>query len=402
MALRDQPYFPLYVNDFLSDEKLGECSAESTGVYIRLLCIMHKSEEYGTIKLKEKDKIKSKSLANFSCKLSKLMPYDVETVERSLEELLLENVIKMEGDIIWQPRMVKDGHISEVRAKAGSAGGKSVRDIATKRKYNKPGYLYIVEDCDDELCHKVGISKDPKTRLQQLCSKSKRSLKIVQLYEVDDMGMAEDNVLCKLQSIRDGEWIYNVPLSVVQKTVESSISTSKSQANSENEYEYENENEIDSKTDIVQSTDKREKLKEHTHTRVDDDDEEDDLFDDFWNAYPKKTGDIKSAYFEYLGVIKTTAPEILIGAVKQQSKDMTREDCRYFPSAEKWLRNKGWMAKSDFREPEKKKPQQEDGYIAPFTPKEKRHEPYDLSDMVEWPPGSNHYIPSREVPKDGG
>lgn len=132
------------------------------------------------------------------------------------------------------------------------------------------------------------------------------------------------------------------------------------------------------------------------------DDEEDDLFDDFWNAYPKKTGDIKSAYFEYLGVIKTTAPEILIGAVKQQSKDMTREDCRYFPSAEKWLRNKGWMAKSDFREPEKKKPQQEDGYIAPFTPKEKRHEPYDLSDMVEWPPGSNHYIPSREVPKDGG
>lgn len=140
-----------------------------------------------------------------------------------------------------------------------------------------------------------------------------------------------------------------------------------------------------------------------TSTRArEDEDEEDDLFDDFWNAYPKKTGDIKSAYFEYLGAIKTTAPEILIGAVKQQSKDMTREDCRYFPSAEKWLRNKGWMAKSDFREPEKKKPQQEDGYIAPFTPKEKRHEPYDLSDMVEWPPGSNHYIPSREVPKDGG
>lgn len=136
--------------------------------------------------------------------------------------------------------------------------------------------------------------------------------------------------------------------------------------------------------------------------REDDQDEEDDLFDDFWNAYPKKTGDIKSAYFEYLGAIKTTAPEILIGAVKQQSKDMTREDCRYFPSAEKWLRNKGWMAKSDFKEPEKKKTTQEGGYIAPFTPKELRHDPYDLSDMVEWPPGSNHYIPSREVPKDGG
>lgn len=253
MALRDQPYFPLYVNDFLSDEKLGECSAESTGVYIRLLCIMHKSEEYGTIKLKEKDKITSKSIANFSNKLSKLMPYTVETVERSLEELLLENVIKMEGDKIWQPRMVKDGHISEVRAKAGSAGGKSVRDIATKRKYNKPGYLYIVEDCDDELCHKVGISKDPKTRLQQIRCKSKRDMKIVRLYEVDDMGATEDNVLTKLQSIRDGEWIYGVQLSTIVKIVDSAInkSASKLQANPENEIvivnEYENEIDNDKK-----------------------------------------------------------------------------------------------------------------------------------------------------------
>ena len=43
MALRDQPYLPLYVQDFLTDEKLAECSAMATGVYIRLMCIMHKS-----------------------------------------------------------------------------------------------------------------------------------------------------------------------------------------------------------------------------------------------------------------------------------------------------------------------------------------------------------------------
>lgn len=40
MALRDQPYLPLYVLDFLVDEKLAYCSAESTGVYIRLMCIL--------------------------------------------------------------------------------------------------------------------------------------------------------------------------------------------------------------------------------------------------------------------------------------------------------------------------------------------------------------------------
>ena len=44
MALRDQPYIPLYVQDFMTDEKLSECSAESTGVYIRVMCIMHKSQ----------------------------------------------------------------------------------------------------------------------------------------------------------------------------------------------------------------------------------------------------------------------------------------------------------------------------------------------------------------------
>ena len=47
MALRDQPYIPLYVQDFMTDEKLNECSAATTEVYIRLMCVMHKSEKIG-------------------------------------------------------------------------------------------------------------------------------------------------------------------------------------------------------------------------------------------------------------------------------------------------------------------------------------------------------------------
>lgn len=255
MALRDQPYLPLYVNDFLSDEKLGECSAASTGVYIRLLCIMHKMEEYGAIKLKVKDKIKSKSIANFSIKLSKLMPYDVDTVESALEELVSENVIKIDGDRLWQPRMVKDGAISEVRSKAGSTGGKAVRNNAKKKLYNEPGFLYIAEDCNDELCHKIGISKDPKTRIQQLSSKSKREMKIVKLYEVDDMGITEDNALCQLQEVRDGEWVYNLPLSNIINSIQKIISTSKSQANTENETENEYEDENGKNSGIEEEND---------------------------------------------------------------------------------------------------------------------------------------------------
>ena len=135
--------------------------------------------------------------------------------------------------------------------------------------------------------------------------------------------------------------------------------------------------------------------------REDDQDEEDDRFDEFWDAYPKKTGDIKSAYFEYLGTIKTIAPETLIEAVKQQSKDMTREDFRYFPSAENWLKNKAWLTKSDFKEPDKKPKPQQDEHIPAFTPPEKRTQPVNLvTDVIEWPPGSGEYRLKSEVKQD--
>ncbi len=390
MALRDQPYFPLYVNDFLSDEKLGECSAESTGVYIRLLCIMHKSEEYGTIKLKNKDKITSKSIANFSNKLSKLMPYDVETVERSLEELLLENVIKIEGDKIWQPRMVKDGHISEARAKAGSAGGKSVRDIATKRKYNKPGYLYIVEDCDDELCHKVGISKDPKTRLQQIRSKSKRDMKIVRLYEVDDMGATEDNVLTMLQSIRDGEWIYGVQLSAILKIVDSAISntTSKLQANPEIEYEDEYENDNDKSKGNGEGNDLSRVM---------------NFYLDRVNATPSPMciDELKQytatlgadVVLHALGIAldeRKTGWSYIRGILSRYERDGLK-NMEAVLQAEQQFKAKKETQKQKQGEPE----------IQAFTPRERRQEPYNLADMVEWPPGSNQYRPSREVPGYG-
>ena len=41
MARKDLPYLPLYVQDFLTDEKLMECTASATGVYIRIMCVLH-------------------------------------------------------------------------------------------------------------------------------------------------------------------------------------------------------------------------------------------------------------------------------------------------------------------------------------------------------------------------
>ena len=127
MALRSQPYIPLYVQDFMTDEKLSECSAESTGVYIRVMCIMHKSQEYGTVLLKQKDKQNPSKIKNFAVKLHRLMPYSVDVIERSLTELVDEEVLTIEGDVLMQRRMVRDGNISLIRANAGSKGGKTAQ-----------------------------------------------------------------------------------------------------------------------------------------------------------------------------------------------------------------------------------------------------------------------------------
>jgi len=122
MALRNQPYIPLYVQDFLTDEKLNECSAESVGVYIMLMCVMHKSKEYGTILLRQKDRQNVNIVSDFAVKLTKHLPYDATTIERALTELLEEGVLNIDGSMLFQKRMVRDGKLSEMRSAAGKKG----------------------------------------------------------------------------------------------------------------------------------------------------------------------------------------------------------------------------------------------------------------------------------------
>jgi len=140
----------MYANDFLVDEKLCECGAESTGVYVRLMCLMHKSEEYGVILLKQNDKQNIKQILNFACKLAKHMPYQTDVIERSLEELITNGVIQLEGDKIIQKRMVKDNYVSIVRASAGKKGGKTTafaKDFAQAK--SQANYEYENENIND-------------------------------------------------------------------------------------------------------------------------------------------------------------------------------------------------------------------------------------------------------------
>lgn len=132
MSRRDQPYIPLYVMDFLTDEKLRECSAESVGVYIMLMCVMHKQEEYGTIALREKDRKSADIISDFAAKLAKHLPFGEGVIYRAIGELLAEGVIHEDGKRLIQKRMVRDADISEKRSTAGRKGSATTNGKADK------------------------------------------------------------------------------------------------------------------------------------------------------------------------------------------------------------------------------------------------------------------------------
>lgn len=123
MALRNNPYLPLYIQDFMTDEKLAECSPHATGIYIRIMCLLHKCEIYGKFLINQRYKQSSNQIFNFACNFARHLPYTTEEIEKGLVELINNNVLYIEGDYLCQKRMVKDGEISLKRVLAGSKGG---------------------------------------------------------------------------------------------------------------------------------------------------------------------------------------------------------------------------------------------------------------------------------------
>jgi hypothetical protein len=123
MSLRNMPYLPLYVGDWLSNNSLKLCSAKAHGIMVNTMGLMHKAEVYGTILLKQKFKQTSKQENNFACQLAKLLPFDLLEIEGGLHELLEEKILIIKEDMLICERMVRDNEISTLRSKAGKKGG---------------------------------------------------------------------------------------------------------------------------------------------------------------------------------------------------------------------------------------------------------------------------------------
>lgn len=125
MALTNQPYLPLYVGDWMNNNKLKMCSAAAHGIMISVMCILHKEATYGKLLLKQKFKQTDKQVLNFASQLAKLSAFDLLEIESPLTELINEGVLKIDGDYLICERMVRDFEISEKRAISGRAGGNS-------------------------------------------------------------------------------------------------------------------------------------------------------------------------------------------------------------------------------------------------------------------------------------
>jgi len=122
----------------------------ATGIYIRLMCLMHKSDTYGKILLKQKYKQNSKQILNFASQVAKHFPYPLLEVESGLTELLNEGVLIIDGDFLVQKRMVRDEDISYKRALSGSKGGKKNQPIEKRFEILLPPFAQAKSEANSE------------------------------------------------------------------------------------------------------------------------------------------------------------------------------------------------------------------------------------------------------------
>ena len=75
---------------------------------------------------------------------------------------------------------------------------------------------------------------------------------------------------------------------------------------------------------------------------------QDDGFEKFWDTYPSTSGDIRQACMEYMLALEEpgVTREVLQSALENQIAASTEKDLKFFPSADKWLRNRTWRKRA--------------------------------------------------------
>lgn len=112
---RKLTYIQFYPNDWLGDLELQGCSASTQGIWINLICLMHRSNRYGYLVIKGRAP-STKEIANLLRKRKGM-------VDKAIKELLEAEVCRITSDgILYSQRMIEDEEKRRVKSMAGSKG----------------------------------------------------------------------------------------------------------------------------------------------------------------------------------------------------------------------------------------------------------------------------------------
>jgi len=107
----------LYTDDLLSDEALAGCSIGAFGLWIKLLCLMHKSTQRGYLKLENGKPFPKEHI-------SRICGCSIEETDHYLEELIDTGACSVTGTgIIYNRRMVREESKRIKCVEAGRRGG---------------------------------------------------------------------------------------------------------------------------------------------------------------------------------------------------------------------------------------------------------------------------------------
>src|SRR5260370_26598637 len=112
------PYFPFYPDDWLSDEKARLCSIAARGLWIDMLCLMHKCDRRGYLQQANGKPLTLEQLSRITSGCS------TEEVGNLLQELITSGAASVnEHGVIFSRRMVRDEQLRVIRSEAARKEG---------------------------------------------------------------------------------------------------------------------------------------------------------------------------------------------------------------------------------------------------------------------------------------
>ena len=111
-----RPSFQFYPGDWRRDSALQSCSLVARGMWIEVMCVMHECIPYGKLSVNGQPMTIEQ--------LARIVGESATVTRRIMDELEHAGVFSRDDQgVVFSRRMVKDGHISDVRSAAGKLGG---------------------------------------------------------------------------------------------------------------------------------------------------------------------------------------------------------------------------------------------------------------------------------------